>query len=277
MPVAAFLLVMACQPSEAPRVELPVVIDGSGLAGANNELGWTIELSEARVVIRDLRFTTAGELDERVDEHEPTTPLELGPRVGAWLGAAIEGQAWAHPGHFQDGEVIGELPGTHVVDFIAGDGDELGVATLIVGDYTAANFGLARASESEVDSGDALLGHTTLLAGVARRDEAEVAFTIYIDSPTDREITGVPFDLSVTETSAFSLGLRMLGVDPFEGDGLYTGIDFEALDASDGAADGAVVLVDPEVVPGQPDILSEAYYAIRREFQTHDLFEIGAL
>lgn len=259
-----------CQPSEAPRVELAVVVDGSEVQGASNELGWDIELTEASVAIADLRMTTAGELHE--DDRSEAAPTGL----RAHLGALFIARAWAHPGHFQDGEVIGELPGAYVIDFVADDGRELGLATLIVGDYTAANFALDRAIFAGGE-------HSALIRGVARHDDidgapAEVAFTVRIDSPSDRVITGVPFEASIEETSSFALGLRMLGVDPYEGDGLFTAIDFAALDAADGAADGTLELVDPETVdPDQVDALSDAYYAIRREFQSHDLFELRPL
>jgi hypothetical protein len=100
-----------------------------------------------------------------------------------------------------------------------------------------------------------------------------VAFTVVIDSPLDREIVGAPFEVSVSEDSTFEIGLRMLSRDPFEGDHLFDGIDFAQLDALDGATDGAVVLVDPETNGDVGPELADAYYQIRREFQTHDLFD----
>ncbi|PRQ06127.1 hypothetical protein [Enhygromyxa salina] len=262
----------ACQPSEAPRVELAVVVDGSGLEPEVSDLGWGVELNEARVVVADLLFTTAGELH---DERQPA-----GAQLISRLASLLEARAWAHPGHQQGGEVIGELPGTHVIDFASEDGRELGLATLITGDYTALNFGLGRGQPEldGIDANDPLIGHTAILRGTASKlvDGAttEVAFTIIIDSPPDREIIGAPFEASVTEASSFEIGLRMLLRDSLEGDRLFDGIDFAALDAADGEADGQLLLVDPdEGDPQQVAALSDAYYAIRREFQTHDVFD----
>ncbi|KIG19303.1 putative lipoprotein [Enhygromyxa salina] len=266
------LVVAGCQPSEAPRVELPVVVDGSGLSEAPSDLGWTVEFDEARVVIVDLLFTTAGEVH---DERRTTGAVLIGAAFDL-----LEAKAWAHPGHQQGGEVIGELPGAHVIDFANEAGRELGLATLIAGEYTALNFGLGRgqAQRDGLSATDDLLGHTAVLRGTASKqiDAATVAveFTIVIDSPPDREIIGAPFEASVTEASAYTIGLRLLTHDLLEGDGLFDGVDFAALDEADGAADGQLLLVDPDASDSQQvAALSDAYYAIRREFQTHDLFD----
>lgn len=259
-------LFVGCSPAEAVRVELPVLVDGSGLEAAATDLGWTIEFEQARVALADLYFTTAGEI------HMGRQP-GLGGQLLSRLAGGFISTAHAHPGHFQGGEIIGELQGTFVVDFANEDGRELGLATLIVGDYEAVNFRLARASADEVDAADALLGHTALLSGTATGPGGEVvSFTVVIDSPEDREIIGVPFDATVAEDSTFEIGLRMLSSDPFEADHLFDGIDFGQLDAVDGAADGVLMLIDPEATEVGPE-LTDAYYQVRREFQTHDLFD----
>lgn len=270
-PIVCLLVLAGCGPSEAPRVELSVLVDGSGLSvdatDRVTDLGWTIELEQARLALADLRFTTSGEVHM---EQRPSAGAQLlGLISDAWMPSAH-----AHPGHFQGGEIIGELPGTFVVDFAGEDGRELGLATLIVGEYTALDFRLARAGSDEVEQSDALFGHTALLSGTATGPEdAVVSFTVIIDSPLDREIVGAPFEVSVAEDSTFEIGLRMLGIDPIEGDHLFDGIDFALLDELDGATDGAVLLVDPETNSGLGPERSDAYYQIRREFQTHDLFD----
>lgn len=270
-PIMWLIVLVGCAPSEAPRVELPVVVDGSGLSvdasDRVTDLGWTIELEQARLALADLRFTTSGEIHM---EQRPSAGAQLlGVISDAWLPSAH-----AHPGHFQGGEVIGELPGTFVMDFASEDGRELGLATMIVGEYTAVDFRLARAGSDEVEESDPLFGHTALLSGTATGPEdVVISFTVVIDSPLDRELVGAPFEVSVAEDSSFEIGLRMLGIDPIEGDHLFDGIDFALLDELDGATDGAVLLVDPEANSEVGPELSDAYYQIRREFQTHDLFD----
>jgi hypothetical protein len=254
---------LACAPSEAPRVELEVVVDGSGLRDATTDLGWTIHFEQARLAIADLEFTTAGEVHAARE-----------PGLGTWLIGLVLPLAHAHPGHYQGGEIIGELPGEFVLDFIAGEGESLGRATLIVGDYTAANFVFRRAASDELPAGDPLVGHTALLAGSASKDGQQVAFTLAIDSPLERELVGAPFEYTLAEQAQVELGVRLLDTDPIEGDHLFDGIDFAALDAADGMLDASVTLVDPEREPTQAQALDDAYNHIRRDFQTHDLFDV---
>ncbi len=256
----ASVLLPACVSAEAPRVELAVVVDGSGVEPITTDLGWSVALQEARVAIRDVRFTTAGEIHERA------------PEPGAWLLGLLLPSAHAHPGHFQGGEIIGELPGEFVLDFVGQDRAELGIATLIVGEYTAANFVFRRADE--LDDGDPLRGHTAYLAGTAEQDGALVEFRVTIDSPIDRELIGAPFTAEVGEDSEFDLGLRLLTRDQQEFDTLFDGLDFAALDAADGAADGLVELRDPELDPDLPAALQDAYNELRRTLQTHDHFDV---
>ncbi|HLV67932.1 MAG TPA: hypothetical protein VKY73_19060, partial [Polyangiaceae bacterium] len=203
-------LLSACgRPEEAPRVELPVVVDASGVTTVTTDLGYTVELVEARMVIRDLVFSVAGEVHA----------------TGLWSTIAdfLLPTAVAHPGHFQGGEVTGELRGRFLLDFVPGNGDvELGTATLLVGAYESVNFVFERAEDGDgLDADDPLLGHTALLRGHASKDENSIAFTAVIDSPEGRELTGAPFSLEVTEASRQRLGIRFLTEDPFEGDTVF--------------------------------------------------------
>lgn len=251
--------------SEAPRVQLEVTADGSGLTDLTNDLGFEITLDEARVAISGLVFTAAGEVHSAAPTVAPEQPGTLALR---WLGQLLVPRAHAHPGHHQGGEVIGELPGRHVVDFLAPS--PLGQATLIAASYDAANFTFVRAStEDGLDAGDALVGHTARLSGTARAGEVEIAFTIVVDSPEGRALVGAPFELAVGADTEATLGLRLLGADPFEGDTLFDGLDFAALD-SDG--DGVVRIGPDASDPG----VEAAYNLFRRTFQTHDHFDIQA-
>lgn len=262
---AAVLVAFGCQASEAPRVELPVVADGSGIEPITNDLGWTITLTSARVAMADIRFTTAGEVHEGRNAS-----------LGAWVLALLLPSAHAHPGHFQGGEVIGELPGEFVLDFVDGSGAELGVATLIVGRYTAADFVFRRARAEELAADDPLAGHTAVLSGSASKDGQTIEFSALIDSPEERELVGAPFDHEIEQDAEYSLGLRLLTRDPNEQDTLFDGLDFAALDASDSTT-GSVTLIDPALDPELPEALQEAYNQLRRTFQTHDHFDVIAL
>lgn len=246
------LVAMACSgPTEAPRVDLPVVVDGSGVVQAHTALGYDVELTEARVAVRDLVFTVAGELHT----------------AALWrrLPDALVAPAHAHPGHHQGGEVTGELPGAFVIDWLAYDGRELGVATLLAGTYHGANFTFSHAEAADLPDGDPLIGHTAWLSGTASKDGATVAFTIVVDSPVGRELVGAPFDATLDEEARGALHLRLETVDPSEGDTLFDDLDFAALDAD---GDGALH-IGPDIAE-----VEGAYHAFRRTFQTHDHYTV---
>lgn len=259
--VASLLLTgaVACAaPSEAPRVDLPVVVDASGAVPVTTDLGYAVELSSARIAIEDLVFTVAGEVHaESVPESSP----------GGLVHGLLIPMAHAHPGHYQGGEVTGELLGAFVVDWPADEGRELGVATLIATTYSAANFGFGRGSAEGLDAEDPLVGHTAIVSGSATKDGVTTAFTIVVDSPEDRELVGAPFDASLDEDAAGTLALRFNTADALEGDTLFDGLDFAALDAD---GDGELV-IQPDAAEAE---LAAAYDLFRRTLQTHDHYAV---
>lgn len=236
--------------SEAPKVDLEVVVDDVGVAAFETNLGYRVELSGARVAVADLVFTVAGEVHT----------------VALWQRASdmLIPTAYAHPGHSQGGEVTGELPGGFVIDW-ANEGDRsLGTGTLIAGSYTAANFVLSSGTEElGVMPQDPLYGHTALIEGTAIKGQDTVNFTVVIDSPEGRELIGVPFEAEITASSTGTIGFRLEALDPIELDSLFADIDFVALDDD---LDGNVV-IEPDVAA-----VEDAYNEIRRKLQTHDHF-----
>jgi hypothetical protein len=236
---------------EAPRVEVPVHIDGARAKAVTTDLGYEVELDAAEVALRDIEFTVAGEV------HTAS--------FGEHLWRLVVGKALAHPGHYQGGEVTGELLGTFIVDWLGGDGDMLGTATLLPGTYRAVNFTLERAARADVPTASELIGHTAHFRGTARKAGETTRFEAFIDSPEGRQIVGVPFEANVTKSfskrAVFGLVLR----DPEEDDTLFDGLDFAALPA----AEDGLVSIAPDAEDPQ---LSAAYDLLRRTFQTHDHF-----
>lgn len=238
------LLLASCSPSqEAAHVKLSVVVDGSQLVDAASDLGYTVHLDTARLAIGDLEFTIRGEM------HGATASL--------WR--VLVPTAWAHPGHYAGGDVTGELPGTFVLDFLMGDGAELGEAELIVGDYNGANINLRRADELPAD--DPLHGHTAYFAGTATKDSKTIAFTAALDADDGVQVVGAPFEDTVTVDSKGPLRLQMITRDPIEGLTLFDGLDFAALD---GDADGTVA-----IVPGDA-----AHNIFRRVLTSHVFYYV---
>jgi hypothetical protein len=249
----SFPLLLACgTPDEAPRIELPVVVDASGITRVTTDLGYDIELTEARLIIENIVFTIAGEAHARSSWR----------RVSDFLVPT----AHAHEGHFQGGDVTGELRGRFVLDFLPGADRELGTATLLVGSYKSAEFTFAIAgSDDEVDAGDPLFGRTALLRGLATKDEQSIEFVAAIESPEGRELIGARFEFEAKVSSLEELCFRLNTTDPFEGDTLFDGIDFAMLD-DDG--DGRLSI--------EPASNVSTYNLLRRTFQTHDHFDVIA-
>ncbi|MEM6962150.1 MAG: hypothetical protein AAF550_10495 [Myxococcota bacterium] len=241
---------------EVPRVELPVVVDPGGIERSTSDLGYEVMLTGARAMIENLAFTIAGEAHAR--------------SLRRHVSDLFVSSAYAHPGHFQGGDVTGEFRGRFQLNWLNADAPELGRATLLVGTYASANFTFIQATEDDgLAVEDPLLGHTAVLEGVAMRDARAVAFTAIIDSPEGRELVGAPFEFEVRQSSTEQLGIRLLTLDPFEGDTLFDGVDFFALDED---ADGSL-RIDAQAT--SPELI-DAYNRLRRTFQTHDHFSVDA-
>jgi hypothetical protein len=252
--LAACALWACSDAKEAERVELRVVTDGAALTRVTSDLGYVVELASASVAASELKFTIAGEVHAG---------------AGRWLSDRLIRAAHAHPGHFQGGEVTGELPGSFILRFAPGEVHELGFATLLVGTYKSANLTLAYADDTQVEGGESLVGHTAALHGTATREGADVEFEILLDSPAGRELVGIPFEQRISLNTRDVLTLRLSPLDPREMDTLFDGVDFDTLDDD---ADGRVRIA-PEA---SDDATLAAYNAIRRRFQTHDHFVVQA-
>lgn len=243
MPGMLATIFTGCTPAdESPRVALPILIDSSQTQQVITDLGYQVSLSEARVALGPLVFTVAGEV------HASRSLWDL-----------IVPSAHAHPGHYQGGEVIGELPGTFVVNWANEDGRELGSSELITGDYSAANFTFVLADSPMVNSDDPMMAHTSMFKGVAKKDGREVSFTILAEAPEGRELVGAPFSAKIDAQTSGHIDFRFHTLDPVEGDTLFDGMDFLALD-DDG--DGAWTL--------SPDTSNEIYNTFRRTLLSHD-------
>jgi hypothetical protein len=251
------LALLGCSASkEATSVDLPLYADASGISAVTTDLGYEVELTEARLALDNFQFAIAGEAHE----------ASLWRRFSENLIAT----AWAHPGHFEGGDVTGELKGHFIVEWLPRGGSKLGEATMLTGQYKSVNFTYARAtSDDGLDEDDALLGHTARLAGSAKKGSVSVEFIAILDSPEGRELSGVPFVDNISETSHDRLGFELLPLDPYEEDTLFDGLDFEALD-TDG--DGQLVIEETS----SEEAIVDAYNQLRRTFQTHDHFLVKA-
>lgn len=246
-----FLAVACGDPTDAPRLRIPVTTESMDPIPVVTDLGYEMSLSTARIAIQDVLFTATGEVQAASWWRRRATHALMPP-------------AYAHPGHAEGGEVTGELLGRFVVEGV-GPSRELGIGTLLAGTYAGVNFTFDRGSLEVLGAGDPLIEHTAFLSGTARRNGEAVAFTVIIDSPEGRALLGVPFSAELRADSAGHLGLRFHSRNPFGADTLFDGIDFLALDRDDDR--------ELRIQPGSADV-EEAYNAIRRRFQTHDFFSV---
>jgi len=212
--LAAGGLVACGGAEEAARVALPVYVEAPSLQVETN-LGYSVELSEVRLAIENLEFAVAGEAH-----------ASLTRALADWLVPT----ASAHSGHAFGGDVTGELRGTFVMRWPPAASSMLGTATLLAGDYQSANFTLRRAlPEDGIEPSDALLGHTARLRGSVRRAGWQGQFAAIVDAAPGEQLVGVPCAVVVPAGSRQVLGLELALRDPFEGDTLFDGIDFEVL------------------------------------------------
>ena len=235
-----------CTPEgdEPVQVTLPVAASGARLEAVTNAEGWTVTVSEFRLAAADFEFTIEGET------HASAAPSQWQQIVGIR-------SAWAHPGHYAGGEVTGELLGNFIWN-LSDELQPLGDATLLTEDYNGANLHYRLADDTDgLDAEDPLLGHTAYIEGEAEKDDVTVAFTAIIDVEEDTEMVGAPFELSVSEETAGTIVWQVLTLDPSEGDTMFDGLDFDALD-EDG--DGVV-----EIVPD-----SDAHNVFMKTLIRHD-------
>lgn len=238
------------------------MVDRSGIVPCKNDKGYEISLQKARVVVKNIAFAVGGQ------EHRSAAFSKLQASLMQWVFP----RAYAHPGHFEGGEVIGELRGRFVLDWLSGAAEpqQVGTAYLLYGEYTNANFVLGRGSvEDKLDASDPLLGHTAVIHGVAKKGPEQIKFIAIIDSADGREVQGIPFKLEVNEGSSAPLGFRLHTLGVVDQDSLFDGVDFAALELDqEGVA---------RIYAGTRDPASQhAYTLIRRSFQTQEQFDIQA-
>lgn len=246
--VALALALVGCSGVEATRVNLPVRVDARDLEPVDTDRGYTVELSEARLVGTDLKFAVAGE------EHARTGWQPFPD----WIVPV----AHAHPGHYVGGDVTGELLGQFVTSWLPRTTAPIGIATLLEGDYRSARFAFGRASADDgLVASDPLLGHSALLRGFARRGDIVREFLIVLDASDEQELAGMPFAAGVRAGVPLAIGFELLPIDPVERDTLFDGIEFAGLPT---AGDGVVHIESSAPHAGVADAyerVSSAFYA----------------
>lgn len=153
-------------------------------------VGWQVALSRAVVSVEALRY---------YDGVPPLAALprnpELGELAARFLGVSV---AHAHPGHYQAGNVLGEMLEPASLDLLAGP-SVLADADGVSGTYRSAQWAFA-ATPAGAFSGE-LDGHVVVLEGTATKDgeqtrsfRAAVDFGELAASSNDGQVVGCVFE-----------------------------------------------------------------------------------
>jgi hypothetical protein len=239
---------------------VPVVVDGTGMVDITTNTGYAVHITQLRAAFDDIEFTTGGEMH-----------AALHPSLLDRLHDAVIPTAYAHPGHYAGGEIVGEMQGRFVVDWLD-DGAALGDAEMLEADYNGTNFVFTRAKAGDggIAADDPLVGHTFQFAGEASKDGETWTFDGFLDEEDGKRVVGLPIGedyeqgsrtphLELDRDDAYTLGVQVLMKDPFEGDTAFDNIDF-AMSDEDG--DGHV----PFAV-GEP-----IYNLLVKQLQVHDQY-----
>lgn len=237
--VLPFALI-ACGGSEgASTVDLPVTTAAGPMEEATTDLGYTIDLTRVRIAVSQIQFTIEGELHEKPG-----------------------GTLRHHPGHYAGGEVTGELPGDFILEWNGAAQPDLGLATLITGDYQGANFLFRAAAAGDgLDGSDPMIGHAFHITGTVSKDGTTRDLDMLFDVETDTQIVGAVFEDVIGAATAQRLDINFYPVDPYEGDTAFDGVDYFTLPLTGNAI---------EIRPGTAE-----HNVIRRTITTHDHYGVN--
>lgn len=138
-----------------------VVVDERAQEPFTTKLGWTVALRQAAVSIGALYYFDG----EPAFARRTPTSTPLHERLVEWLGPR---SAWAHPGHYQAGNALGQMLTPSSVDLLNG------LATLADAEGVTGTFRSARLVFGDGLTGPAaatLAGHVAVAVGVATRSE----------------------------------------------------------------------------------------------------------
>ncbi|MEL6338610.1 MAG: hypothetical protein AAFP04_05300 [Myxococcota bacterium] len=246
---AAFAAFLCACGGGSEVVEVPVSVRAElSSSGIPTDLGFTIELDAVSMSFSNFEFLSYGARE--------TAWLE-------WLGDWFVPNAHAHPGHVQDGDTLGVMPGRFVVDFVAGG--SIGEAELLASTYNALDVTFSTfATEDGLASDDGRLGLSIHLRGRALRDGQTMPFEVHAVAPSERRLVGVPFETEVVAGETRSVVFRFATNEPFRPERhLFDGVDFESMP-------------EPLVLESTADdpAVAESFFSVQRRLLSHDFFEM---
>jgi hypothetical protein len=235
-----------CDDAPAPQsIALTVSIDGVGVDGLPTTGGYAVTLTAASLCIEQLQ-THAGEAV--LASTQPARRPRGWPSVAEVRDALLSfSSAKAHPGHYDEGGLMGEVTGTTVVDLLATTATTMPVGDGISGHHGSASITLCT---------DAGLDGALLLEGTASRDGTDVGFRFVVQAP--EVIEGIPVDVELGGDGALVVHVDLAG--------LLGRVDFDAFPAQ-----------TPPVVPTAPPPGSQPDNAVGRAIRAPSTYHVELL
>lgn len=236
--VAAVLVTgsgVGCDEAPAPQsIALTVAINGVGLDGLQSTGGYAVTVTSAALCIEQLQ-THAGE----------AVLASTLPSVDEVRDALLSfSSAHAHPGHYDEGGLMGEVTGPTVVDLLAATATTMPVGEGISGHHGSASITLCTDDD---------LGGALRLEGTASRDGSEVGFRFVVAAPDI--IEGIPVDVELGGDGTLAVHVDLAG--------LLGRVDFGAFPAQ-----------APPVVPTPPPPDSQPDNAVGRALRASSTYHV---
>jgi hypothetical protein len=193
VPLAAGALIGACggeDTTSSKRVALKtrVVVDDGVTAPFTNAYGWSIKLSLGAVSIGPLYYFDGAPI------FSASLPSRRQDALSRFLGIAT---AWAHPGHYQPGNAMGQVLEPSSVDLLETPAD-LPPGNGVAGVYRSARFTFQ--DKPQGGAAAELEGHVVVLEGEAKKDTMTRLFRAVadvadvLDSYGEPKLEGCTFD-----------------------------------------------------------------------------------
>lgn len=159
--------VAGCGSTGGQRISLGTrVVAAEGVTEPfENAFGWKVQLTKARVSVGELYYFTGPPVVASL------TPRP--PRPGHLPLFSIP-SAHAHPGHYTEGDALGQMLTPQTVDLLVET--DLADAEAVTGHYESARFSFA--SPPAGDLAEGLDGDVILVEGEAKKDTATVPFRV---------------------------------------------------------------------------------------------------
>ena len=240
------LLAGCGEPQEAELFDIPLWADGNSLEVFDTNLGYEIEVESVQIWVQQVEFTIGGESHGDGDDE-----LAWWKNTVDWLLPV----AHAHPGHSAGGEVAGEFVGPILLEFQAGNLEEIGVGRFLKGEYLGYNVDFAQVDEE----GQEIPGPTIRIRGTASQEAEELEFVAEFTLTQNASVIGGALEGALPGEEATGVALQFFPYDAWSETSIFDDVEFSTVSTDD---DGVA-----QVLPG-----SMANAEIRSRILAHEFY-----